>query len=668
MCGIAGVLGSRSDTLGVIGLMARQVRHRGPDDEGYVVFHGADLVPDVLAGESTVDVTGSSHLSYLPRRGLREAGASDFAAGLAHQRLSIVDLSAAGHQPMATADDRAWIAYNGEIYNYRELRAELERAGHAFRTRTDTEVILAGYRQWGIGCLDRLNGMFAFLLLDRDRRTCLAARDRFGIKPLYYWRSPRGFVAFASEIKQFVGLPGWRPVVNGQMAYNFLAWGVYDHSHETLFQGVRQLRGGEYLELPLDEVAQDSPHALVPRRWYALPSDQTAMSMDEAAEGFRSLFSDSVLRQLQADVRVGSCLSGGLDSSAIVCTIREHLQEANGAGQDTFSACWDVPKFDERPYQRAVVEATGVRSHEVHPDPEGMFEALDRFAWVQDEPYASPSMYAQWCVFRRASEAGVKVMLDGQGADEALGGYHGFFGAMLAELAGEFRFARLAAECRSLRHMHGYGPRWVAARLAAALAPRTLGQRMQLLSGRLAAPRWLDLQALGASRAHPLAHLERAGTRDVAALSRLQLQHTSLPALLHWEDRSSMAYSVEARVPFLDHRLVEFVLRLPAELKISHGVTKRVLREAMAGCVPERVLRRTDKLGFQPPEREWLVQHPGRFRARMRDAIEASRGIMRSEASEALESAITGRTPFSYLPWRMIAFGTWMKVFGVQRQ
>jgi len=663
MCGIVALIaGSAPIDLEALQKATDLARHRGPDDEGYVAFGQDGLQPTVWGGPATPGTCFAAGHPFLPASPTVPI-LPDARVGLGHRRLSIVDLSPAGHQPMCSPDRNTWIVYNGEVYNHVELRAELEARGHAFRSHSDTEVMLAAYREWGSECLHRFNGMFAFVLVDRARRRVVAARDRFGVKPLYWWRSSTGVIAFASEIKQFTALPEWRAVLNGQRAYDFLRWGACDHTDETLFAGVRQLRGGECVEIDLDRPPGEQH--LAPRRWYELRPTELDGTPEDAVSRFRELFFDAVRLRLRADVPVGSCLSGGLDSSSIVCAMNRLLHDAGAAGrQQTFSAVTDVARYDERRFSRKVVAATGVAAHEVQPPLEDLFGEVDRITWHQDEPFGSTSIYAQWHVFRLAAATGVKVMLDGQGADESLAGYHAFFGARLAGLARGLRWGQLAGEVRALRRVHGYRAGWAMREASAALLPRAGARLVRRFA---AAPEWLDLERVGAVPRHPFDDGEGAHRTSVGALSRAQLLRTSLPMLLHWEDRDSMAHSIEARVPFLDYRLVELALGLPDALKIAGGVTKRVLREAMAGILPEAVRTRMDKLGFQTPEEEWLRESPQTFRAALERAIAASDGIIRPGALRLFDDIVARRRPHSFLPWRLIAFGTWLGRFGVRR-
>ncbi|MGR8931767.1 MAG: asparagine synthase (glutamine-hydrolyzing) [Gammaproteobacteria bacterium] len=669
MCGIAGSI-SFTTQFGVdLRGMTDLIRHRGPDDEGYVLFPQLASEPVVYWGKDTPENVLAMNSAYAPTSRL-EAGEHKMALALGHRRLSVVDLSPLGHQPMCTPDKRYWIVYNGEVYNHIELRLELEQLGHVFRSHSDTEVILAAYAQWGADCLSYFNGMFAFLIHDRLTSTLFAARDRFGVKPLYYRVSQNG-IAFASEIKQFTVLSDWQAQVNGQRAYDFLNWGISDHTDETLFSGVYQLRGGHAIELPLQKLLANEVHSgsrLPVYQWYQLKPRAFSGTIQSASEQFRELLEDSVRLRLRADVSVGSCLSGGLDSSSIVCIANRLLRAENVQHlQKTFSACSDVARFDEREWIDIVVDATGVDAHYVYPSFSTLFSEASKIIWHQDEPFGSTSIYAQWHVFKMAAEQNTKVMLDGQGADEQLAGYHGFFGPHLASLFKAMRWGQLLSEASAMHSVHGYSYLTATAYLSNYLLPEWIKDPLRKAIGRASlVPKWLDMTLLNCSPLNPLQTVGASQAKTVQALSAAQLTASNLQMLLHWEDRDSMAHSVESRVPFLDYRLVEFVLGLPDEFKLYNAVTKRVLREGMRDMLPERIRTRMDKLGFVTPEEVWLRESgTPQFRSALNEAIDASRGILNNHAVTELNDMVLARKPFNFMIWRMISFGLWMKNFNV---
>ena len=669
MCGIAALASADAPLpLEWVRRMTDLVRHRGPDGEGFATAFAGGAMPVAYAGLDTPPACVRPGHAYLPAR-MAETGTVAAEVLLAHRRLSIVDLSPAGHQPMSFANGRYWIVYNGEIYNHIELRVELMAEGVDFASSSDTEVILAAYHRWGPDCLARFNGMFAFVLYDNVEKKLFAARDRFGVKPLYYWIAPGGFVAFASEIKQFTALPGWQAQLNAQRGYDFLAWGLSEHTEETLFDGVRQLRGGEAVHFGFAEIRALRSGARLPVfRWYHLQPAQYGGNQAQAVEGFRELLFDAIRLRLRSDVPVGSCLSGGLDSSAIVCIAHQMLREGGAsAGQRTFTAYAETGRFDERPFAREVIAQTGAEPAFVSPQPGELFARLDTVSWHMDEPFSSTSMFAQWKVFEAAGGAGVKVMLDGQGADEILGGYPVFWASRLAGLMRQGDIPGLIREVRDLEAVRRGTGRAAMRQMVPTLMPDgAFAVLRRLLGADIGRPDWLSTERLGARIEDPFASVAPGYRRSVKDLSLGQVLHVNLPMLLHCEDRNSMAHSVEARVPFLDYRLVELSLGMPDDLKLAGGWTKRILREATRGVLPEVVRQRRDKIGFETPELVWMSSHAELFSGRLDRAIAASQGIIRADhGRQLLGDMIAGRKPYSYLPWRMISFGAWIERFAV---
>lgn len=632
MCGIWASVGMSVDQA-VIDLVA----HRGPDGCGWKVFPGP-LGPVTLA----------------------------------HRRLAIIDTSVQAAQPMCDAGGRYWIVYNGEVYNYRELRSELETLGRRFATQSDTEVILAAYAEWGETCLDRFVGMFAFVLYDSQMQRIFAARDRFAIKPLYYLVRGHG-LAFASEIKQLLRVPGFVPRMNLPRLYDFLSTGITDHTAETTFADVRQLRNGECLTVDLHTFRWTDP--LPVRRWYRLPQSGTIeCSADEAARRFRELLTDSVRLHLRSDVPVGSCLSGGLDSSAIVSLIdRQFRLDGSQAAVNTVSACYEERAVDERPFMRAVNAATRSAPHYVFPKPEDAFGRAEQITWHQDEPYGSTSIFAQWCVFEEAKRQEIKVMLDGQGADEQLAGYHGGFGYHLASLLRSGRWMALARTMWERRQFHGVTLRQQIRALVGPILPGRLAGLLARSRQTLVEHDWLASgrfrgDAFPANTFGAMLRAEGLGPiRDIGDLCVAMTQATNLPMLLHYEDRNSMAHSVEARVPFLDHRLVEFSIGLGARHKIVGGTTKFVLRQAMAGVMPDVVCRRRDKIGFATPELEWFRGPLRRsLEVAVEDVLSGYPGLLNTGGTRLLvKEMLDGSRPIDFRLWRIVNVGIWGRVFNV---
>jgi len=665
MCGIALLFSCNNPLhLNFIKPMSDIIRHRGPDDEGFAFFSlEASKEPYLYGGIDSPKNLFHDQMRYSPKKIIPEQlNLTPYSLAFGHRRLSIVDISVHGHQPMSNTSGRLWITYNGEIYNYIELRKELNDLGHSFHTQTDTEVILHAYEEWGEQCLEKFNGMFAFVIYDRQENCLFAARDRFAVKPIYYWFSPEGFVAIASEIKQFTLLPGWNPIVNGQAAYDFINWGLKNNTSETCFKNVYQLQGGYKFRCKLQPNILPS---IKPEQWYQLPIGEFFGSIHEAGEKFADLLKDSVKIRCRADVSLGSCLSGGLDSSSIVCLIHSILNEhKDPLPQKTFSACSHFEQFNEREYIEEVMNHTNVRGHFTYPNLDGLLEQLENILWHQDEPFGTTSIFAQWEVFNLVKQQNVKVMLDGQGADEQLAGYTGFFSMHYYDLIKKYRLFTLFKEMRlSKKNCQIEHPLQL---VINQLLPEWIKQplRRKLKKTTIVAP-WLNQNILQANERDPN-HFDNPAKGKLQSLCYSQTMRTSLPMLLHFEDRDSMAHSIEARTPFLDYRLVEFITSLPAEYKLSNGLTKQVLREGMKGVLPEKIRTRTSKLGFATPEEIWIREHqPEFFREMLRESITASQGILNEKAFTVADDIISGRSPFSFLLWRMIIFGRWMKQFSI---
>lgn len=596
---------------------------------------------------SELETLARHMLSVIPHRGPDGEGTlSGPGIALGHKRLSIVDLSDAGAQPMASQDDRYWITYNGEIYNFPELRGELEREGSTFRSHCDTEIILAAYEKWGEACLSRFNGMFAFVIWDRHSQKAFIARDRFGVKPLYWWKSPQGHFAFASEIKQFTVLPGWRAQLNAQRAYDFLCWAITDHTSETMFKGVYNFAPGTSTTFDLKVPTEPKF-----KRWYTL----------EPGSGgdFLTTLSDSVKLRLRADVPVGSCLSGGLDSTSLVALMHEQLATSKRqALQKTFSAVFPGESMDESVAIEETKRQLGIANFQTSPTAHDFARTFEKLVWHQDEPFGSTSIFAQWEVFKLAKANGVTVMLDGQGADEQLAGYHSFFGPHLYGVLKAEGFKSYWAELGALSREHGYARLNLILKTFNHSLPSTFRATARSWLGRQDSnPSWLDLRKLGAKKIDPWSQVSQK-IRSSHDFSRALLTSMNLQMLLRYEDRNSMAHSVEARVPFLDYRLVELSLGLGESEKIREGQTKWILRISMAGKIPESIRTLRRKIGFEAPEKTWFRDYEGQ-------PADWPTDLLTPSGKRLIARFMAGKTPFSPLLFRLYAFQAWRRVFNV---
>lgn len=648
MCGIAGIVSVREDASAAeIGRMTSLIDYRGPDDFGYLGYNSR-----TRALHFTKDST---------ELGAGPAAGCDVLLG--HRRLSIIDLSESGRCPMPSADQRLWITYNGEIYNYIELRAELTGLGHRFTTGTDTEVILAAYRQWGTGCLQRFNGMWSFALLDVEKAMLFCARDRLGVKPFYYHWDGQAF-SFGSEIKQLLSLPRVTRQVHAGVLFDFLIFSTYGcNSEQTFFRDVLDMRGGHYLIVPLDKKDGWTPR---PVQWWTidLRMKDEGRTDSEYAGRYLELFEDAVRLRLRSDVPLGTCLSGGLDSSGIVCMVDRLLRKAGVTGlQKTFTSVSDNPAFDEREYAQAVIDATRVDPAFVNPSPERLLKDLDRLLWHQEEPFVSTSIFAGWCVYGLAREQGVTVTLDGQGPDEMLGGYvPAMYPALLAEHAGRLRIGAAMDDARGIHGVLGlpYGRIFaeVLHEFGSGMLPTALMPSIRQAREMLPA----DFFHQGMQESVQLRRLrEFSGWRRRVGGTRFDQRlylatfHDSLPGILRQVDRNSMAFSIESRLPFLDYRLVEYTFSLPSEQKLQHGVAKQVYRRALSGVMPDKIRDRQSKLGFVTAERDWVRETAREAFAGVFNQIQASAPYNGKYVRDRFQKFMDGNIPYDPLLWKVFA-------------
>lgn len=622
MCGIAGYWcapGTEAPRAGLVAALD-QMHRRGPDDRGTSIY-------PTRWGE----------------------------LGLGHTRLSVIDLSTNGRQPMTSQDGRYVLVYNGEIYNYRELREELRQAGVAFRTESDTEVLIAAWTHWGAAALPRLRGMFAFGVVDLQQGTLTCARDAFGIKPMLLAHQPGGF-QFASELSAVVALRMRGARLDLQHAYDYLVHGVYDVDEGCFVEGISHLLPGTYRVLDLANGRLSEPKA-----WWSPALAQTSsLSFDQAAAHLRDLFIDSVKLHLRSDVPLGAALSGGIDSAAIVCAIR-HVQPA--ATLKTFSFIAPGAPVSEEAWIREVNRHVGAEAHSVVVEPEELARDLDDLIVAQGEPFGSTSIYAQYRVYKLAREHGVTVTLDGQGADELLAGYHGFPGQRIHSLLDE-------GEWGAATHFIFQWSRWPGRTLARGIkglvdeyASGKLHHAMHRLAGVRTEPDWIDANSLRERRVqlrHPLRHAGNSvsGRRLICALAESATRR-GLPALLRHGDRNSMRFSVESRVPFLTTDIADFLYSLPERFLVSDtGETKSVMRAAMRSIVPDAILDRRDKVGFATPEVQWLSSLASPARRWLLGAADVD-FLKPAAMLGQFDRMVAGKTRFTWQAWRWINFCRW---------
>ncbi|HNA84615.1 MAG TPA: asparagine synthase (glutamine-hydrolyzing) [Nitrospira sp.] len=565
MCGIAVAIGlnGRPVERAAVERMAKSLLHRGPDDGGIYM---------------------------------------DGAVGMGFRRLSILDLSEAGHQPMVSQDGQYVLVFNGEIFNYVELRDELRKLGHQFRSSGDSEVLLAAYREWGRECLPKLNGMWAFVIYDRRHRRLFGSRDRFGVKPLYYSRD-HTVIQFASEIKALRASGYQRVGINWRIASRFLLEGRLDSHNETFYDGIEQIPPGSGFEVGLDGAWH---------QWtfWTLDALPKTIAPDPAAT-FGDLFEDSVRIRMRSDVPVGVCLSGGLDSTAIICAAARHRDESAGTQPESLQAfCYMAKEFDESKYIADTLLQTHAQLRQLETSPAELWNDVRKVLWFQDEPVHTMTAVVGYQLMRLAASQGIRVVLNGQGADETIGGYSSYFQDYWVSLLQQGRVGAAWQAVKAYTEAHGGNSR---ARMTAA-ASRCISWEMYKIGSYRT---WAQARRQARIRQNPwfsgdlTQHFISEDTPPSSAALSTALKQSvisaPLPLYLRIEDRNSMAHSVEARLPFLDYRLVSFVCGLSDEWKVRGPWNKYVLREGMKGRIPESVRSRVDKMGFPTASKKWFA-------------------------------------------------------------
>ncbi len=568
MCGIAGIIspGPNQDSALAVQKMTRALAHRGPDGESFWNNENATVQ-------------------------------------LGHRRLSIIDLSKDAGQPMSYAN-RYHIVHNGEIYNYTELKETLQQKGYQFSTKSDTEVILAAYDHYKENCLQLFDGMFAFAIWDEQEKKIFAARDRFGEKPFYYsFNKKNQQLFFASELKALwaAGLPR---SIDENMLLNYLTLGYTTHptdSSKTFYSGLFKLPAGHYLQFsPYTE----KKNIEITRYWNLNKDIMVPLREEEAIYQFKQLFLQSVNRRLRADVSIGTSLSGGLDSSSVVAAIHQQLSVNPYYQQQTFTAGFPNYGKDETRYAKVVAAQFGLKQYFTMPSAMNLADELAKLIQHHEEPISSASVYAQYKVFELAKQHNVKVLLDGQGADEILAGYAKYIHWFLQEQLSDRKFRLFRQEKKWLAR-HSMSFEWTAKNYLAALLPGMARRKLEKKALRAV----LNNHSISKEFKTAFFNKEACYKPVIRSLNDSLYYNTSqlgLEELLRYADKNSMAHSREVRLPFLQHDLVQFVFSLPATFKINSGYTKWILRKAMQSILPNEIVWRTDKTGFEPPQQQWM--------------------------------------------------------------
>lgn len=671
MCGISGIVDLGGKLKGIpmhIMNMTDTIRHRGPDGEGFLFFNGYETI--AAHGKDTPESVISSSLTYSPKIPVQSVSPVNIRFAFGHRRLSIIDVSAAGHQPMCDHGKMVWIIYNGEIYNHIELREELSKKGIIFRTNTDTEVIIQSYLHWGPDCVNRFNGMWAFVIFDSEKNRLFGSRDRVGVKPFYYFKDENVF-AFASEQKALLKLPFVKSGINFKAASDFLAGDIQyiERGEESMFSNIFELLPGQNFTIGLQE------RVFRRQQYYSMRANTSFSSFNEVSfEKYRDeterLLVDSVRLRLRSDVPVGSCLSGGIDSSAIVTILAKLAGGGNtvnlGGKLKVFTLTFDDPSIDESKWAKYVVDQTRAEWHRVSPTAGDLLRDLSDLNYAQDIPVCSTGTYGQFQLMRRAREAGIKVILDGQGGDELFGGYMSHSVVYWKELLRRGRFGLFISEASSggrllfsLKQMI----RDLSRREFSSLVPGSFQRsfyQSYFKQNDFLNPAILN-EFISSGGMNSELDVSRSSSLNEALLK--DFTNTRLKMYLKYEDRSSMWHSIEARAPFADdHRLVEYVFGLPGTYKIHKGVNKHLLREAARNYLPKEIKERKDKLGFVTPIDQWMK----RIQDQVMDHFDNS-------LSEFMDVKKIRNNPDGFFNisnhaegvrvFRMVSFAMWKKLF-----
>ena len=654
MCGIAGIISPKGIKTSDLPLMSSALQHRGPDGYGYMLY----------SKQKGIHVWLNQDLHFLE--------SSPISVGSAHRRLSIIDLSVGSLQPMVDDSGKYCVTYNGEIYNYLELKAELEGLGYSFKTAGDTEVLLKAYEAWGPNCMQRFNGMWAFVLLDKQKQCVIFSRDRFGIKPLYYMMQNNS-IYFSSEIKGLLAISSYSPEPNEKTVVKYLFTEMIDDSEETFFNGIFQFPAGYWAKVSL----KGDSLSIKPERYWTFPQTSYQGTEQDAIHEFRELFFDSLKIHTQSDVPVGTCLSGGSDSSSIVCAselLRKSYQLPNFS-RSAFGYCSSDGRYLEKKYMEIVTQATSINMHHVEVTQDQFRTYLPQIIRNQDEPFGSASIVTQWFVFQRAKAEGITVMLDGQGADEILGGYHTYF----ATLALNFLSGRNFMNYFTFRSQHEkeIGKFPLSYRLSSlitflSIIPHPLKNIFQPLVLHLIRAKQINQDSIkkallcpGLIKQYSKNPLPFLPSHSLNEELQNEVRCTSLPSLLRYEDRNSMAHSFESRVPYLDYRLVEFLFTLPEHWKINGIVTKYILREAMKDILPKSIRTRKDKIGFRAASDltfQFVKDHSSTL---VESQTEFEKRWFRQENVREVLNRQNQSVYFERLLWRILNLKLWLRQYWV---
>jgi asparagine synthase (glutamine-hydrolysing) len=633
MCGITGIILKKKGSISLsdkIVQMNNALSHRGPDGEGFMLSDENNSTPHFNTLTTNFK---QKDLPYAPQSALPQNTNAFIAFG--HRRLAIIDLNETGHQPMCTSNAKTWIVYNGEIYNYVELREQLEKSGHRFISQSDTEVILAAYAEWGAHCVERFNGMWSFCIYDSEKKMCFASRDRLGVKPFYYVNT-NDFFAFASEQKAFIRSGLLRPEADSQAMFNYFVNGLLENETTNFFKGITELWPGHNLYY------DQQKHEIKTEAYYQLSSglQNDSLSEPQLIEKIKHAFEHAVRIRLRSDVEVGTCLSGGIDSSAIAVNI----SEITGQPLYCFTSVFKDQPFNEEYFADLVAKKINAKYFKTEPTLQGLEKDVDALIYSQDVPIWSTSTYAQYKVMELAKEHNIKVVLDGQGADELFGGYHHHFAAKWNNLLIHGRYLDLFKDI-ALTGKTIPGP------FIFYLKER-IKQNYLVNQGFLRtifSPGFIQRGEIK----NPLRYFETVNDQLLH-----DIYHTRLKAFLKCEDRCGMWHGVESRTPFSDDvELMNLLFSFNGNKKLKDGVSKHLLREAVKDKLPVEIYKRYDKKGFQTPMEQWVKTLKPKM---MEEIRSANFDFVDYRKLEQINLNVSFQTELFF---KLFVFSKWQKVF-----
>jgi len=584
MCGITGYFGINKINLEKYYNAHLLLKHRGPDDEGFILNDNSSNIIFAKGNDTIPFFTNHKHISSFKE--------TDFILG--HRRLSIIDLTEKGHQPMPDNENRYYITLNGEIFNYIELRKELIELGYKFKSENDAEVFLYSYIEWKEDCFNKLNGMWTAVIFDSQEKELIISRDRFGIKPLFYFLKDNA-IYFSSEVKfllEFVD----KIEVEQDMVKDYIVDCSLEHKTKTMFKNIFQLKPGNFIKFNINNFTTYE-------YWKFKPKINNKLSYKESFQKIKNLFSSSIDFRMRSDVPVGSLLSGGLDSTAIVCDLYNRYKDKIENFQ-TFSVVFDEEKYSEKKYIEKTINHTNFLKNYVKPDPEKLKKEIEKILYFQEFPFRSLSVYSQWCLYKFIkNHSDVVVLLNGQGSDEIFAGYNNNYYSLLAEKLRILNISSFFKEFIALNNNRDI-PRHKILTNVLVMFFENYG---------LNTPKFLSRKSI-CKKSYKKSRYKKV-TKNIFLQDLFSnLKFKALPEYLRYEDRNSMAFSLEARLPFMDYRLVELGFSLPDSFKINNGVNKRIIREFAQIFCPLEIIERKDKMGFIAPSEVW-------FKTKLKDEL-----------------------------------------------